>query len=908
MTKRKRGIMKQEFIFVLIVISVIITIYYKHKNKLKLLNSPEVQHNISRANEFLKCLEETKNDYFRHSVKEVLQEEYKELYNRVKKGDYKKISSYFPTDFVIFYQNLEILVKNWNEEFVNNELTKHSELFDDIDGKSLDDQQRYAVVVAEDNNLVLAGAGSGKTLTVSAKVKYLVDRKGIDPEDILLITFTRKAAEEMQLRIKDRLKINIEAMTFHKLGLDIISRDTGKRPDVFEGLPQVIDKYFKEVVDKDVDIISNIVTYFGMYINVPKDLEGFDNLGEVHDHYRSVDFETIKSKVQMKLCSNKETKTTIQGEKVRSLEEVMIANYLYLNGVRYTYERLFPIDTADQYRRQYKPDFYLEDYDIYLEHFGINCNNKVPWLSEIEEIKYLNGIEWKRDLHKRSKTTLIETYSYYVSEGRLFKELDKLLKAHDIVYKKIDYAEVYNAILDDLKSNQLSEFKKLIQSFIGLFKSRGFSVVDFDILSEKVSSGDNSFFAERNKIFLSIVKPIFIAYQNELMRLREIDFNDMINMATDIVRQRENLFKYKYIIIDEYQDISISRFNLVKEIKNKTNARVMAVGDDWQSIYRFAGSDVDLFTNFSSYLGYSEVMKIEKTYRNSQELIDISGKFIMKNSKQLTKQLKSDKNHKNPLKILVFRKDFESAFISAIKEIVKLHGNSAEIMILGRNNFDIDILNDSKRFKVSKKSKDVSIVLDDYPDMKMQYLTTHRSKGLEAENVILINLENKLVGFPNQISDDPVLSMVMTDSDNFLFAEERRLFYVAITRTKNCTYLITPDYRESIFVNELVKEFNINNDLITNEDSYRNNPKCPVCQKGNLVLRENQTSKTFFLGCTNYPYCETSFKNVEILEENIRCFKCGGYMVKRKSSYGEFYGCTNYPFCKQTIKVENLWI
>jgi DNA helicase-4 len=693
-------------------------------------------------------------------------------------------------------------------------------------------------------------------------------------------------------------------MTFHKLGLDIISKETGKRPDVFEDLTNVIDKYFRDVVDKELEIMKKIVTYFGIFINIPRDLAEFENLGEVHDYYRSVDYETIKSKVEQNLIKNETEKITIKKEKVKSVQEVMIANYLFLNGIEYSYERQYPIDTSNQYRRQYKPDFYLDDYDIYLEHFGISVNNRLPWLTEIEEKKYLEGMEWKRKLHKENKTTLIETYSYYVNDGQLFDILEGLLKSHGVVYKSMDFNELYKVIFEDSKSKQFSEFKKLIQSFIGLFKSRGFCEADFELLSIKASSNKNSFFAERNNVFLSIVKPIYIDYQNELKSLKQIDFNDMINMATDIVINGDNQFKYKYIIIDEYQDISISRFNLIREIRNKTNARIMAVGDDWQSIYRFAGSDIDLFTNFSSYLGFSEIMKIEKTYRNSQELIDISGKFIMENSKQIVKELNSDKNHTNPIKILGYIQDFKTALISAIEEIVNLHGERAEIMILGRNNFDIDVLADNEEFTISRKAKMVLLTYEEYPDLKLQFLTTHRSKGLESENVIVINLENKLVGFPNQISDDPVLSMVITDSDEFMYAEERRLFYVAITRTKNCTYLISPEGRESIFVEELEK-LNVDYNFVTQEDSKRNNPNCPTCQKGHLVIRENQKDKTKFLGCTNFPICETSFKNIEILEENIKCYKCGGYMVRRTGTYGIFYGCTNFPLCRQTIRVDS---
>ncbi|CAK7038130.1 UvrD-helicase domain-containing protein [Tissierella sp.] len=884
---------------------IIIFFNFAQKNKIKkLLQSDTVIDEITKVEHFLKEIKSAKTEYIVYTFQNQINKKYKDTYNFFKKQPYSKIKESNVIQFKDIWENLNIYIKKWNEEYVQKELTKHKELFDDIDGKSLDEQQRYAVVVDEENNLVLAGAGSGKTLTVSAKVKYLVDRKNINPEEILLISFTRKAAEEMQERISNRLNIDVEAKTFHKLGLDIISQAHRKRPDVFDDLSGVIDKYFKKEILTDKTAMRNLIDFFGIYLKVPKDLEEFNNLGEAHDHYSNVDFETIKSKVESKAMDLRKDKITIAGERVKSIEEVMIANYLYLNGVKYTYENFYPYETGDPYRKLYRPDFYLDDYDIYLEHFGITEDFRVPWLNEIEEKKYLEGIRWKRKIHKEKGTLLIETYSYFNKIGILYKELDKLLKSHGVVYKEVDYVVIYDRLFKEKEDRYFTELKKLIQSFIGLFKSRGYSIDDFEFLKMEANKIENTFLRHRTSLFLSIVIPVYIQYQNILNSTGQIDFNDMINMATDIVKHEEVEYKLKYIIVDEYQDISVSRFNLIKHLKDKTNAKVMAVGDDWQSIYRFTGSDIDLFTNFSKYFGYSEILKIEKTYRNAQELIDIAGSFIIKNSKQLKKDLISSKHHSNPIRILGYDKEVVVAIKNAIEEIVYLSGKDAEIMILGRNNFDIDVLDSTPDFKIYKSSNSVKIKYNKYPDVKLFFLTTHRSKGLEADNVIVINLENKLLGFPNKIADDPILSLVLTDLDGFNYAEERRLFYVAITRTKNSTYLIVPDKNQSVFVKELIESFNIKYGVSTGENSIQDNPNCPKCQKGYLVLRENSTNSSKFLGCSNYPLCDTTLKNVEILNNYIKCNSCGGYMVKRRGQYGSFYGCTNYPFCQNTLRAD----
>lgn len=906
-----------------VIIITFILIFYKKNKKKKILTNPTYINLINSAKKFLGEIEKQQGKYFRYSMKKKIRIDYY--------GDFKLLESnpaFLKINedetlikFQNIYKNLDQYILEWNELYVEKELKSNEDFFSDIDNKSLDSQQRRAVVVDEDNNLIIAGAGSGKTLTITGKVKYLVEKKNIKADEILLISFTKKAAEEMQERIGQKLNIGIEAMTFHKLGLGIIAQKFGHRPDVFKDLNKIIDNYLSNEIIENSRAMSQIVFFFSYYLNIPKDLEEFENLGEAHDYYRNVDFETIKSKVFRKTNELKKQRVTIQGENVRSIEEVMIANFLYLNGIKYEYEKVYPHAPNDPYRKKYRPDFYLPDYDIYIEHFGITEDYRVPWLSKIEEKKYIEGIQWKRDLHKKNSTKLLETYSYFNKDGVLLSKLENILKSNGVVFKEVDYEHIYQCLLIDYNGNYFKEFKKLIQTFIELFKSKGNSLYTFNQLFLDIIGIENEFIRKRTELFLSIVKPIYEKYQQYLKDTEQIDFNDMINLATEIVKEGEHDLNLKYIIIDEYQDTSISRFNLIKEIKNQTNAKVLCVGDDWQSIFRFAGSDIDLFTSFDKYFGYTELLKIEKTFRNSEELIDIAGRFIMENPKQIKKNLQSDKHHSNPVRIITYNeaKDSKSRILSiekAIDEIVYLNGEDTEIMVLGRNNFDINVFTEYKeddnnenskgesQYLVKKVEGETIIQYKKYPKLKMYFLTVHRSKGLEAENVIVINLENKLVGFPNKISDDPVLSLVLTDLDTFSYAEERRLFYVALTRTKNTTYLIAPEIGHSVFVDELITKQEIRCESLTEENPQTDNPKCPKCKKGYLILRENTKNNEKFLGCSNYPLCDNTFKQIELLDNYITCPSCYGYMVKRNGKYGEFYGCTNYPYCKSTLNIE----
>ena len=858
------------------------------------ISPPTTSPYLIEVEQFLSIIEDAKKNYFRFSQKAELKTRFYPLYQTV--SGFSSIGSI--TDpklkqFIEIYSNLDSNVRTWNEVYCAKEIVAHKELFDNIDGKSLDMAQRKAVVVDEDNTMVVAGAGTGKTLTVSAKVKYLVDKKNVNPDQILLISYTRKAADEMQERITTRLGIDVEVRTFHSLGLNIISRYLGYQPDVLDPdkreMGKLIDKYFEEEVLRDSKVMENLIEFFAYYINIPQDLEKVKNLGEVYEDNRSLDFETLRSKVDM---------TTISGERVKSLEEVTIANFLYLHGVNYTYEKKYPNDTGDPYRKHYKPDFYLEDYDIYLEHFGINEHGRAPWLSSVEEKKYLNGIRWKRQVHQKNMTTLIETYSYQNKRGQLNVALDRLLQSKGVKYQEVDLKEIYEKVFAQKEDRYFKEFKKLLKTFIELFKSNGYSASDFATLYKKAFQEKNDFLRKRSVLFLFIVKPIYHLYQEYLGETGQIDFNDMINQATELIKSGRVSSDYKYIIVDEYQDISVSRYRLIYELKKQTNAQVVAVGDDWQSIYRFSGSDINLFTDIDNYFGYTEKVKIEKTYRNSQQLIDTSGRFIMMNPEQIKKQLISDKSSQVPISIFGYDKDTVTAVKSAIDLMFSVAETKKEILILGRTNFDINIFNEQEEFEIIKNVKETIIKYDRYPESKITFSTVHKAKGVEAENVIVLNLENTLLGFPNKISDDPVLSLVLTDQDEYEFAEERRLFYVALTRTKNFLILMAYDHNPSLFVDELRRDYNVPYRMSSGVGSIWNYPHCPRCKKGVLVLRTYNTDCSQFLGCSNYPQCDYTVDDIGILNNTLVCNWCGGFMVPKGNGS---YRCTNYPFCMNSF-------
>ena len=257
----------------------------------------------------------------------------------------------------------------------------------------------------------------------------------------------------------------------------------------------------------------------------------------------------------------------------------------------------------------------------------------------------------------------------------------------------------------------------------------------------------------------------------------------MINYAYDTLNKNRNMKSYKYIIIDEYQDTSYSKYKLMSKIKEITNAKLFAVGDDFQSIYRFTGCDLNIFINFKKYFKNSKILKINNTYRNSKELIYVSGHFIMKNKYQIRKKLKSNKSIDRPI-IVIFTNNCKKVLYDLINKI------DTNILILGRNNDDI--YNVDSNFSESDK---------------VRYMTVHKSKGLEEDNVIIINLNDCISGFPNKIKSDNILSLILEEKELYPYDEERRLFYVALTRTKNYVYLISDRSKPSYFIREIVRDY-----------------------------------------------------------------------------------------------------
>ena len=705
--------------------------------------------------------------------------------------------------FINDFGAINKLVKQHNEEVITFLLDTHKEFFDHCLKYPLDKQQRRSIVSEEENCLVVSSAGSGKTSSIVGKVKYLTEIKKVNPQNILLISYTNKAAAELT----ERMGITgLRGYTFHKLALDIIGQTTGQKPSIYEKTDALFVKIYHELLN-DKKFKESVIEYFIDYQTPEKEWEKRKNerrqqLSEQKDVRLKASFPDMDGKTVY----------------VRSEQEQKICFALSSLSVKFRYEEPYEHPLADEMHSQYKPDFsiYFEQSGktrrVYLEHFGVDEHGLVPiWFAKDRGItyeeanqKYNDGITWKKAAHEKFGTELLTTSSADFHYSDIREKLKNLLEKTDVPIQEKTDAELYDMILPP-NSKQEKAFIRLVVTFVTLIKSSCKSVDE--VLRQTKNAGD-----ERSTFIIkNIFQPVYKRYIEELTNINQIDFTDAILQATDICRSSHSV-KYDYIIVDEFQDISVDRYNFLKVLREgNPPAKLYCVGDDWQSIYRFSGSDMALFNQFSYYFGQTEINKIETTYRFGEPLVSLSSQFIQRNEAQIKKNI----HPFNPqVKTELQFCDYERReYCNVIGQLVASIPLDKSVFLLGRYSFDDYYL--SFMYKSVKEGNRFFYIIG---DRKIEFLTVHKSKGLEADYVIVLQCNKDTYGFPSLVSDDPVLNYVLTKSDQYPYGEERRLFYVAITRAKVKTYVLYDRRFPSVFVDEFLHPEKVT------EESYAKHP------------------------------------------------------------------------------------
>ncbi len=794
---------------------------------------------------------------------------------RLKAANLRKKASSFGAPCFAFPggEEVEEAVREHNRLYVEERLG--DSVFDNVNGFSLDQDQRKAALTEEEATLVIAGAGAGKTLTLCGKCRYLIEREGVDPRDILLLSYSRKSAEDLQRKAQG-IHPALRATTFHALGLSLLQEAKGKRLAVEEQFEKFAEDYFggKDNPERARRILEIYACYFPLE-------ESEDGQREEKAILR------MKEKRATTLRSafrKEEGRKTVAGEAVKSEEELALANFYFLNGIDYEYERPYEADLSTPEHRQYCPDFYLPEAKAYHEHYGLDREGRARQYTEDEEKRYLSGVLWKEAVHRANGTKCLKTYSYQFKDGTIFDSLMEQLSSLGVRLKPLSGDELKAAQEKVWDSQGFRSFLQVILSFVRLYKSE-----------YKDESGFSSFLSSpkinyRSKKIIALSRDFYLAYRARLKETGKIDFDDMILGAAEALPSLEG-HSYSHVIVDEFQDISSSRMRLLEALLAKGGGKLFAVGDDWQSIYRFAGSDIGIFLDLGKRFPKAETCFLRATHRSPQELQEIAGNFVMKNPRQIRKDIHAEKSLAAPVKILYANAGKEEALRDALRFLSETLDDPG-VLLLVRNNSDIKRYEGELRFARDGRCSSLT-----FPKMRMRASTVHSAKGLEEDAVILLSGEEGYVGFPNMLEDDPVLSLVLSSPERFPYAEERRLFYVAMTRTKSYFLAVADPRRPSRFVKEIEPFAQI---LSGEEDSaHSTKVLCPKCKSGRLVLRQKDGRE--FLGCSNYPYCDYRTSRIKEALAGRRCPECGDFLVARQARNGQwFLGCGNYPRCQHT--------
>lgn len=728
------------------------------------------------------------------------------------------------------------LVKKRNESYCAKTLKKFNDLFDRLEKYPLTLEQKTAAIINEDRNLLIAAAGSGKSSTIVAKVAYLIEKGLATSSEVLILTYNKDAQEDIDARINKLVgtipsfKSPVLSKTFHALGLEVIAQVEGVKPSIPEvaaaGKIRTLN-IFNEMVEqirRKNPVFDSKWQIFQSSLKSPlPDIFSITSYSEYNEYQKQAGASLKNSNFGKRLML-----LTMDGNEVKSVEEARLANFLYMSGVRYEYEKNYSYPTSNKDYRQYCPDFYYPEADLYHEHFAINEFGTPP---SFLGSKYLEGVSWKRKLHASNNTKLIETHSADFFDGSCEKKLLAMLQRHNISFNPPSADEV------DQRIKESFDPETDIQIFITILRHFKANAAELSWLQEKANSLHDP---NRTEIFIDLFETIYKAYQEKLGD--QIDFEDQINIAATYIEEGKYTHGYKYILVDEFQDISQDRKRILDALLNQDEEiKLFAVGDDWQSIYRFSGSDIDIMTNFSDNFGATYKNYLTQTFRSYQGLVDVAANFIQRNPQQLKKKVTALVN-------VPQKQVFIDEYQSERDQERKLESRLEQLDRIAKQrkcNYKVFILTRYHRQKPSQ----LDLYEKKFTSLELTCRTIHASKGLEADYVLLLNVSDKRYGFPSKIFDDPLLGLVIPKPEEYPYAEERRLLYVAMTRAKRALFILADASSISCFVKELSNY----KDVKVSEKLRRKNP-CPSCETGELRERNGKYGR--FMGCSNYPRCK----------------------------------------------------
>lgn len=695
-------------------------------------------------------------------------------------------------------------LEGYNAEFVDRQLERHEELFTDVDeeGHDLNHKQRKAIVRNDEYNQVIAGAGTGKTLVLTHRIAYLIER-GVDPERIAAITLTNNATDEIEARLADRFDVtDVDVSTIHSFA-NAIARDA-------------TDRYVTTVDQEDR---KNFVEE-----TIREDVAG--GTTDFAWHYRQFltnysadvpDPGDYQSRAAYVRARAERTYETIAGEEVASQAEKAVADVLFTHGVEYQYESIAGWANTAEGKAAYSPDFYLPEYEAYIEHWGIDERGEVaPWFTW-STAEYLEKLEWAREQFARTDRILIETYDFEHWAGHLERVLEHRLQNRGVALDPMGFDELVDYVLGEYERERhvIALFEKFIDN-AGTFDASP------DGILERLPRSNP------RKYHFGVCGAILLQkYETWKRRNHLRDFDDMFYDAIAAIRDEPASFqdRYDHILVDEFQDVAINQIRLLDALTDGDESpRLFSVGDDWQSIYGFRGAVVAYFVDFQEYFGPAAITNLTETYRCPETVLEASTALIANNPEQIDKEPEacSGRDATPRLHPLDGYDDRQYArrvgeyAATLVDRYVDAGSDPADVMILSRYDSGAPYVDRVKealeareipydgaedRYRPSRSGSG-SASRTEGDDGGVSVFSAHQAKGREAPHVVLLHVAAGEDGFSPDVRNDDLMTVVR-DVEANTAAEERRLFYVALSRTEETLDVLTRAGAESPFLDEI---------------------------------------------------------------------------------------------------------
>lgn len=683
-------------------------------------------------------------------------------------------------------ERLKEFVLSYNAGYIAETVKRNVEFFTPL---NLNDRQVEAIIKDDCHNLVIAPAGSGKTRVLTARIAFLT-RVGADPKRILALAYGKKAAEEMRQRLQRDFHIpGVDIRTFHSYARELSNNySPGFRSGVADQDEQreFIKSTIKNLVEKDGYYATLALNYAVACNTFEPDPNDFPDPREYYEFMKTQRY------------------TTLNGKPVKSIAERDIGNFLFLNSVEFKYGSEATVAWAprDPRYRDYQPDFVLPCYDdLCIEHWALGRDESVPaWFSPTGSVseaskKYLASMRWKKDLFAFANRDLIETFNYQWYEGTLYDELKAKLLERKVVLKERSQDEVLAKLKEIMPRREY--LLDGIVSFINNAKNNALTIEEIhNIIRERK-------WTPRQRLLATLAIPVWKMYEGWLVASNKLDFNDMVILAVEALRQRKNGIEEKphYILIDEYQDITNSQVELIKLLKGTDESTsLFCVGDDWQSIFSFAGADVDNILFFERNFPSPETTLLKINYRCPKNIVALSNFAISFNRSIRRKEVVASSDKVIPLEYIQMpidsRMQYDEWEIERARQILIAIARQREpgetVLVMSRNN--------RRKHALETKCADLA----NYP---ISFLSIHGAKGKEADYVLLLGCIRGKTGFPSEFVNGNEIDIARcgtsTHDSNDKLEEERRLLYVAITRCKKKLYIFSSDKSKSRFISEI---------------------------------------------------------------------------------------------------------